>query len=741
MGANKQAIKIIGDNTKMYAQGYFAYDSKKSGGITISHLRFGKKPIQSTYLIKDADYVACHKSSYVDLYDVLEGIKDGGTFMLNCPWTAEEMDKKLPAAMRKTIAEKNLKFYTIDAVKIAGEVGLGGRINMVMQTAFFKLANVIPFKKAVELLKKGIVSAYGKKGQKIVDMNNAAVDKAADAIVEIPVPAAWKKLKVPAAKAGTGSAYVKEVMRPVLAQKGDYVPVSAFSHDGTMPSATSKYEKRGVAIMVPEWIKENCIQCNQCAFVCPHSALRPVAATDDEMKKAPKSFETVDAIGPDVKGMQFRLQVNTLDCQGCGNCADICPAKEKALVMKPIATQTTPQVTNFNFTEKVSYKEAFKRETVKGSQFRQSLMEFSGACAGCGETPYVKVITQLFGERMVVANATGCSSIWGASAPTTPYCVNADGYGPAWGNSLFEDAAEFGFGIEMAVDQRRAHLVELVKEAAKQEKGALKTKLNGWVKAKDDPEESRAAGEKLKAALKGTRKKALKEIADMADLFTKKSVWIFGGDGWAYDIGYGGLDHVLASGKDINVLVLDTEVYSNTGGQSSKATPLGSIAKFAAAGKTTGKKDLGRMAMTYGYVYVASVSMGANKNQFLKAIKEAEAYPGPSLIIAYAPCINQGIKKGMGKTQLEQKLAVDSGYWPLYRYNPQLADEGKNPFVLESKAPDGTLQDFLSGENRYAMLERLYPEFSKEYRAKIEEDFNKRYENLRYMAEGCEDKE
>ena len=741
VGANKQAIKIIGDNTKMYAQGYFAYDSKKSGGITISHLRFGKKPIQSTYLIKDADYVACHKSSYVDLYDVLEGIKDGGTFMLNCPWTAEEMDKKLPAAMRKTIAEKDLKFYTIDAVKIAGEVGLGGRINMVMQTAFFKLANVIPFKKAVELLKKGIVSAYGKKGQKIVDMNNAAVDKAADAIVEIPVPAAWKKLKVPAAKAGAGSAYVKDVMRPVLAQKGDYVPVSAFSHDGTMPSATSKYEKRGVAIMVPEWIKENCIQCNQCAFVCPHSALRPIAATDAEMKKAPKSFETVDAIGPDVKGMQFRLQVNTLDCQGCGNCADICPAKEKALVMKPIATQTTPQVANFNFTEKVSYKDAFGRETVKGSQFRQSLLEFSGACAGCGETPYVKVITQLFGERMVVANATGCSSIWGASAPTTPYCVNAEGHGPAWGNSLFEDAAEFGFGIEMAVDQRRAHLIELVKDAAKEEKGALKTKLNAWLKAKDDPAESKATGEKLKDALKGTRKKALKEIADMADLFTKKSVWIFGGDGWAYDIGYGGLDHVLASGKDINVLVLDTEVYSNTGGQSSKATPLGSIAKFAAAGKTTGKKDLGRMAITYGYVYVASVSMGANKNQFLKAIKEAEAYPGPSLIIAYAPCINQGIKKGMGKTQLEQKLAVDSGYWPLYRFNPQLADEGKNPFVLESKAPDGTLQDFLSGENRYAMLERLYPDFSKQYRAKIETDFNKRYEILKHMSgDGCEEK-
>jgi pyruvate-ferredoxin/flavodoxin oxidoreductase len=490
-----------------------------------------------------------------------------------------------------------------------------------------------------------------------------------------------------------------------------------------------------VAILVPEWIKENCIQCNQCSFVCPHSALRAVLATDEEMKKAPATYETIDAVGKDIKGMHFRLQVNSLDCLGCGNCADICPAKEKALVMKPIATQTPVQVPNFEFSDTVTYKDAFGRDTVKGSQFRKSLMEFSGACAGCGETPYVKVITQLFGERMVIANATGCSSIWGASAPTAPYCVDGQGHGPAWGNSLFEDAAEFGYGIEMATDQRRNHLAELCKEAAKAETGALKTKLNKWPKVMHDPEESKAAGEALKKALKGTRKKALKEILDMADLFTKQSIWIFGGDGWAYDIGYGGLDHVLASGKDVNVLVLDTEVYSNTGGQSSKATPLGSIAKFAAAGKTTNKKDLGRMAMTYGYVYVASVAMGANKQQFLKAVKEAEAYPGPSLIIAYAPCINQGIKKGMGKTQMEQKLAVDSGYWPLYRYNPQLAENGENPFLLESKAPDGTLQEFLSGENRYAMLERFYPEFSKDYRAKIEQDFNRRYETLKHMAD------
>lgn len=741
VGANKQAIKIIGDNTNLYAQGYFAYDSKKSGGITISHLRFGKKPLQSTYLITDADYIACHNPSYVNLYDVLEGIKDGGTFVLNSPWTAEEMETQLPAAMRRTIAEKNLKFYTVDAVKIAGEVGLGGRINMVMQTAFFKLADVIPFKKAVTLLKEGIEAAYGKKGPKIVDMNNAAVDNAIDAIVEIPVPDSWKDLAAEKQKASHEPAYVKDVMRPVLAQKGDTLPVSAFSHDGTMPASTSKYEKRGVAILVPEWIKDNCIQCNQCSFVCPHSALRSILATDDEMEKAPQSFETLSAIGKDVKGMHFRLQVNSLDCLGCGNCADICPAKEKALVMKPIASQTSTQVSNFNFSDTVSYKDVFDRQSVKGSQFRKSMMEFSGACAGCGETPYVKVITQLFGERMVIANATGCSSIWGASAPTTPYCTNSDGHGPAWGNSLFEDAAEFGFGIEMATDQRRTHLVELVKEAAKTETGKLKTTLNNWVKSKDGAEESKIAGDALKEALKGTRKKALKEIASMSDLFTKQSIWVFGGDGWAYDIGYGGLDHVIASGKDINILVMDTEVYSNTGGQSSKATPLGSIAKFAAAGKGTGKKDLGRMAITYGYVYVASVAMGANKQQFLKAIKEAEAYPGPSVIIAYAPCINQGIKKGMGKTQLEQKLAVDSGYWPLYRYNPALADEGKNPFTLECKAPDGTLQEFLSGENRYAMLERFYPEFSKEFRANIEKDYNKRYETLKHMADGsCDEK-
>ena len=737
VGANKQAIKIIGDNTDMYAQGYFAYDSKKSGGITISHLRFGDAPIQSTYLVTAADYIACHNPSYVNLYDVLDGIKDGGTFVLNTAWTAEEMDEMLPAEMRRTIAQKNLKFYTVDAVKIAGEVGLGGRINMIMQTAFFKLADVIDFDEAVKLLKDGIKAAYGKKGDKIVNMNNAAVDNAIDAIVEVPVPAAWADLADDAVATDNAPDYVQNVMRPVLAQKGDDLPVSAFSVDGTMPLSTSKHEKRGVAIMVPEWIKDNCIQCNQCAYVCPHSALRPVLASDDEMKNAPATFETLEAKGKDVKGLAYRMQVAAQDCLGCGNCADICPSKEKALVMKPIASQLDEQVPNWDFAETVSFKDAFKRDTVKGSQFRQSLMEFSGACSGCGETPYVKILTQLFGERMIIANATGCSSIWGASAPSTPYCTNAEGHGPAWGNSLFEDAAEFGFGIEMGVNNRRETLVAKCKQAlADGATGDLKAALEAWIENKDDAEKSAETGNALKNALNGfSGDPLLDEISAADDLFTKKSLWIFGGDGWAYDIGFGGLDHVIASGKDVNILVMDTEVYSNTGGQSSKATPLGSIAKFAAAGKGTGKKDLGRMAMTYGYVYVASIAMGADKQQTMKAFKEAEAYPGPSLIICYAPCINQGIKKGMGKTQLEQKLAVDSGYWPLYRYNPQLADEGKNPFVLESKAPDGSLQEFLSGENRYAMLERFHPELSKAFREQIEKDYSDRFAILSHLAD------
>jgi len=736
VGANKSAIKIIGDNTPLYAQGYFAYDSKKSGGITVSHLRFGKKPIQSTYLVDLADFVACHKSSYVTIYDVLEGIKPGGTFLLNSTWnTVEDMEANLPAAMLRTIAAKKIKLYTIDAVKIAAAVGLGNRINMIMQTAFFKLAKVLPIDKAIALLKESIHKTYGKKGDKIVKMNVDGVDQTLANLIEIQVPASWAKAADKAAATDNAPDFVKNVMRPILAQKGDELPVSAFTPDGSFPVATSQFEKRGVAINVPEWIKDNCIQCNQCAFVCPHATIRPVLANEAEMKKAPKSFETLPAQGKELKGLAFRMQVNTLDCMGCGNCADICPAKTKALVMKPLETQTDAQVSNQVFSETVAIKgDLVKRESVKGSQFQQPLLEFSGACAGCGETPYVKLITQLFGERMMIANATGCSSIWGASAPASPYCVNKDGFGPAWNNSLFEDAAEFGFGYTIAMNQRRAKLTDLLAKVADSSASAkIKEAAAAWLAGKSDPIASKAAGDSLKALLKDAKDPLLAEIATMADLFTKKSVWIFGGDGWAYDIGYGGVDHVLASGEDINIFVMDTEVYSNTGGQSSKATPLGSIAKFAASGKKTGKKDLGRMAMTYGYVYVASISMGADKNQTLKAIQEAEAYPGPSLVIAYAPCINQGIRKGMGKSQEEAKLAVQSGYWPLYRFNPQLAAQGQNPFKLESKAPDGTLQTFLSGEVRYAALEKAMPEESKRLRAGIETAYYERYRQMKLM--------
>lgn len=747
VGANKSAIKIIGDNTDLFAQGHFAYDSKKSGGITVSHLRFGKKPIQSTYLVNTADFIACHKANYVLLYDILEGIKQGGTFLLNSPWSLQEMEEHIPAEMKRTIAEKKLKFYNVDAVKIAGAVGLGVMINMIMQTSFFKLANVVPFEEAISLLKDEINKVYGKKGEKIVKMNIDAVDQTLANLVEIKYPDSWTESSKDAdgkAKAGAFEPeFVKKVMRPMLAQQGDNLPVSAFEPDGVFPVATSQYEKRGVAINVPEWIAENCIQCNQCSFVCPHAAIIPVLATDEEIKGAPASFETKPAIGKELKNYQFRIQVNTLDCQGCGNCADICPSKKKAFVMKPIDTQTPVQVPNHEFSLTVTVKDdVVSRESVKGSQFQKPLMEFSGACAGCGETPYVKVLTQLFGERMIIANATGCTSIWGASAPSTPYCVDKNGHGPAWGNSLFEDAAEFGYGISLGVIQRRQKLADLIKEAVSADKVSdeIKAAMTGWLDGMNDPQASKTYGNQLKKLLAETKRTPLSdEIFFMSDLFVKKSIWAFGGDGWAYDIGFGGLDHVIASGEDINILVLDTEVYSNTGGQSSKATPAGSVAKFAASGKKIGKKDLGRIAMTYGYVYVASVSMGANKQQTLKAFIEADKYPGPSLIICYAPCINQGIKKGMGKTQEEENLAVAAGYWPLYRYNPLLTEEGKNPFMLESKAPDGTLQQFLSGENRYALLEKQFPEESKRLRLKIEKEYNERYNIYKHMAETASD--
>ncbi|MBW2565737.1 MAG: pyruvate:ferredoxin (flavodoxin) oxidoreductase [Deltaproteobacteria bacterium] len=738
VGANKSAIKIIGDHTDLFAQGYFSYDSKKSGGITVSHLRFGKQPITSTYLINQADFIACHNSSYVDKYDLLEGIKEGGIFLLNSPWTVDEMEGHLPAEMRGTIAQKNLKLYNIDAVKVAAKVGLGGRINMVMQTAFFKLANVIPFEEALNLLKESIQKTYGKKGEKIVQMNIDAVDQAIEVLEEIKYPASWKDATEPVLAKAEEPDFIQNIARPVLAQKGDALPVSAFDAAGIFPVATSQYEKRGVAIQVPEWIKENCIQCSQCAFVCPHSAIRPILATDKELSGAPESFATMNAKGKNLKGFKYRIQINTLDCTGCGNCANICPAKKDALVMKPIDTQTGEQVPNFDFTVHISYKDdLLKRTSLKGSQFHQSLMEFSGACAGCGETPYVKVLTQLYGERMLIANATGCSSIWAGSAPTTPYCVNKDGRGPAWGSSLFEDTAEYGFGMAMAINQRRNKLASLVGEAIDNGiTGELADAMRGWLNKMNDADASQAYGSEIKKLLeKSDGTGLLGEIQAMSDLLVKKSVWIFGGDGWAYDIGFGGLDHVLASDEDINVLVMDTEIYSNTGGQVSKSTPKGAIARFAASGKNTAKKGLGRMAITYGHVYVASVAMGADKQQMLKAFTEAEKYPGPSLIICYAPCISQGIRKGMGRSQEEQKLAVQAGYWPLYRFNPLLAARGKNPFILDSKEPDGTLQEFLSGENRFAVLEKTRPEMSKELRAQIEADQYKRYVQFKTMAE------
>lgn len=742
VGANKDAIKIIGDNTDLYVQGYFAYDSKKSGGVTISHLRFGKVPIKSTYLIGKADYIACHHPSYVYKYDLLEGVREGGTFVLNAPWSLEEMETHLPNSLKHVIAEKKLKFYVIDAVKIAEEIGLGGRINMVMQTVFFKLANVIPVDKAITYLKKAIEKTYGKKGRDVVEMNWKAVDIALKHIQEVKYPASWVKLEPekPEEKKDEPE-FVKKVMQPMLAMKGDQLPVSVFTPGGFFPPGTTKYEKRGVGINVPEWQKNLCIQCNQCAFVCPHAAIRPALVTREEMEKAPKGFEALKAVGKGAENLYFRIQVSTLDCTGCGNCADICPApKGKALVMKPIDTQRSTQVPIHEYIEKHIPIRTLDMDkfTVKGSQFQQPLMEYSGACAGCGETPYVKLITQLFGDRMIIANATGCSSIWGGSAPSVPYCTNKKGHGPAWANSLFEDTAEYGFGMVLATIQRRKKLAELIQQALDENKvsGELKEVFTEWLRNKDDAEKSREDGDKIKTLLENHHDdELLNQIWESRDLLTKKSIWAIGGDGWAYDIGYGGLDHVLAMGEDINILVLDTEVYSNTGGQASKATPIGSVAKFAASGKKTKKKDLGLMAMTYGYVYVASVAMGANKNQLLKALKEAESYPGPSLIIAYAPCINHGIKAGMSKSQHEEKRAVESGYWPLYRFDPRLADEGKNPFQLDYKEPDGTLREFIMGEIRYNSLTRSFPEEAKRLHKKLEEDVNERYKKYKKLAE------
>ena len=740
VGANKSAIKIIGDNTELYAQAYFAYDSKKSGGVTISHLRFGKSPIQSTYCIDTASYIACHNPAYVTIYDVLEGIKPGGTFVLNAPWSAQELETHLPAAMRRTMARKKIDFYTINAVKIASAVGLGGRINMIMQTAFFKLANVIPVDQAIGYLKDQIVKLFKLKGEDIVRMNHEAVDQSLDNLVRVQVPPSWAEAVDQEQPAADEPQFVSQVMRPMLAQQGDKLPVSAFKPDGIFPVATTRYEKRGVAIMVPEWIMDNCIQCNQCAMVCPHAAIRPVLLSAEEMNSAPAGLEAKKAIGKEIKDLFFRIQVSPLDCMGCGNCADICPSKKKALEMKPLHTQTAVQAPNWQYTEALPSKaQRVDRRTVKGSQFYQPLLEFSGACSGCGETPYTKLLTQLFGERMVIGNATGCSSIWGGSAPSSPYCVNADGHGPTWGNSLFEDPAEFTYGMFLGALQQRRKLAELVDQALQADRDQkLQTALSGWRAQMNDAQGSRTYGDQLKALLPADADDPLlSRINALSGHLSKKSYWIFVGDGAAYDIAFGGIDHVLASGEDINVIVYDTEVYSNTGGQSSKATPTGSIAKFAASGKKTAKKDLGAMAMTYGYVYVANVSMGANKQQLIKALVEAEAHNGPSLIMAYSPCINHGIRKGMGKSQEEAKLAVQCGYWPLYRFDPARTARGENPLMLDSKEPDGTLKGFLIGEVRYAALQKSFPQEAELLHQRLEAECLQRYETLRISDFGA----
>ena len=742
VGANKSAIKIIGDNTDMYAQAYFAYDSKKSGGITISHLRFGSSPIRSPYLINKANFISCSKESYVASYDLLAGLKPGGTFLLNTTWTEAELDEHLPAAMRRYIANNNIKFYIINAVKIAQELGLGGRFNMIMQSAFFKLANIIPLDKAVKYLKDSVVTSYGNKGQKVIDMNNGAIDKGIDpeALIEVKVPASWKDAADAPQVEEDVPAYVKNIQMVMNRQEGDKLPVSTFTDyaDGTFDVGSAAYEKRGVAILVPEWQSDLCIQCNQCSFVCPHAAIRPVLTTDEEKGKAPSAMEFKPALG--AKDLNFTIAVSQKDCLGCGNCAEVCPApKGKALVMKPLGDQIDKQpVFDYAVKEVAAKPNPMNKKTVKGSQFEQPLLEFSGACAGCGETPYAKLITQLFGDRMMIANATGCSSIWGASAPSMPYTKNAQGHGPAWANSLFEDNAEYGLGMFLGTKAVRETLADDFRAALEAGKGSdeLKAALQDWLDNINNGEGTRERADKLTALLEKEKgsDELLNKIYDKKDFFVKRSQWIIGGDGWSYDIGYGGLDHVLASNEDVNVLVLDTEVYSNTGGQSSKSTPTAAIAQFAATGKKTKKKDLGMMAMSYGYVYVAQIAMGSDKNQAIKAITEAEAYPGPSLIIAYAPCINHGIRAGMGKSQLEEKRAVDCGYWATYRYNPELVGTDKNPFVLDSKEPTADFQEFLQGEVRFSSLKRAFPDIAEELYQKTEKDAKTRLAGYQKLA-------
>lgn len=741
VGANKAAIKIIGDHTDLYAQGYFSYDSKKSGGTTVSHLRFGNTPIKAPYLVNEPNYIGCHNKSFLYQTDVLKGIKEGGTFVLNCNWTVDELDKELPADIKKTIYDKKLDFYIIDAVKIAFEIGLGNRINMIMQSAFFKLTEVVPLEDAIKYLKDSIVDNYGRKGERVVNMNYEAVDRGVNALVKVEVPESWANPEPAPVEEVDEPEYISKIQRPMARMEGDDLPVSVFEDmaDGTFPMGTTAYEKRGIAVLAPEWQIDNCIQCNQCSLVCPHATIRPYLLDDEELAAAPEGFKTKKPVGRGVEGLHYRIQLFPMDCVGCGNCADVCPAKTKALIMKPAEDLIEKELENSEYAVTIKEKEGvMDKYTLKGSQFKTPLFEFHGACPGCGETPYIKLLTQLFGDRMMIANATGCSSIYGASAPSIPYTTNSEGKGPAWANSLFEDNAEFGYGMYLGVKQIREKVADLLQEARKTDlPAAVNEAIDQWIDNFDDGEGSKLASKNLLDAIKEAKLEdnpTFKEVLEKENFLIKPSQWIVGGDGWAYDIDYGGLDHVLASGDDVNILVLDTEVYSNTGGQSSKSTPTAAVAKFAAAGKKIRKKDLGAMAMSYGYVYVAQIALGANMNHTLKAIKEAESYKGPSLIIAYSPCINHGIRSGMGTTIAQEKFAVESGYWHLYRFNPDLKQDGKNPFQLDSREPKLPFQDFLKSEVRYTSLKNTFPDIADEMFAVAEEHARERYENYKRMA-------
>ena len=742
VGANKNSIKIIGDHTDMYVQAYFDYDSKKSGGLTVSHLRFGHNPIKSTYLINKADFVACHNPAYVDKYDMVQDLKKGGTFLLNCPWDEKELDKHLPGKMKKFIADNDIKFYIIDGIDIGRKIGLGGRINTVLQSAFFSLANIIPADDAIKYMKDAATATYGRKGEKVVAMNHAAIEAGAKEYKEVKVPASWKDAKDDAkVHVATGDRkdlvdFVNDVLYPATAQHGNELPVSTFKDvaDGTFPQGSAAYEKRGIAVDVPCWQPENCIQCNFCSYVCPHAVIRPAVLSDEELKKAPKGTKSLPMTG--MPGYNFAMTVSVLDCTGCGVCATVCPGKKgnKALVMEKLDTQLHEQEVSAygqSLDPKPEVLEKFKETTVKGSQFKQPLLEFSGACAGCGETPYAKLVTQLFGDRMYIANATGCSSIWGGSAPSTPYTVNKDGHGPAWANSLFEDNAEYGYGMYLAQATVRKSLIAKVCELTKETKdAALKTACEEYLSTVEDGSKNKVATAKLVELLQKSKSNLAKEIVKYKEYLSKKSVWVFGGDGWAYDIGFGGLDHVIASGEDVNILVFDTEVYSNTGGQSSKATPVGAVAQFAAAGKEVKNKDLAAIAMSYGYVYVAQVSMGADYNQCIKAMVEAESYHGPSIVIAYAPCINHGIKGGMTQSEMEMKRAVESGYWHTFRFDPRKAEAGENPFMLDSKEPKADYKEFIESEVRYSSLTRSFPERAEELFEKATKVAADKYEHL-----------